>query len=251
MSHARPPRAPAAVAVTLALAATLAACSPEGTRAGEESPLSLPPSPSPPAVDVDVPAGADDDTARFVACLVARDVAANVDERGFVVVRDVSLDGGARPADAVAHARFADDLVHASVDAPGRGWVAPLRAAFFTDPHTAQAWESCHAEHPGFSPLTWDDVAARDPILSGDAAVAQQAAVDFARRARNDGFGWVVDPGADGVVELPAWLREAELRDLLAAALDPGGPVVTFDAASEPAFDWRAVVGEFAGGGLG
>lgn len=226
----------------------------------------------------DTAGGASSDV-RFVACLGLRGVEAHLHDLGFVVVRtEVPMaaaaylrQSAANTMEALNPAPPADprDLAelerlgpltllfsaHESADGGDWLWVAPLSADTFADDAGRTAWLECLAETPGFTQLTWEDPRFFEEHEPGMLAQQVDAALGFAARARAEGFPWVADPGPESptTILLPATVTEAELRALLSAVLDADGGWIGFDAAADggPAFDWRSVVGEFYGAGLG
>jgi len=203
-----------------------------------------------------------DAAARFLACVVEAGFEGFLDEWGNVRVVDdfaqqllnsrLAHGASTGPSD-TADPSWRDPRTHyahifGQAD-DGRAVAAPTSAAYFSeDPVAAAAWAGCEAAHPDHvQPGIVVDEGAHAERL----AAAQRDALAFARSARDAGHHWVADPmPGSPLILLPAGLTEAALRAALTDALDPG-VWLSFDTLEDLGFDWRSVVGEFVGAGLG
>lgn len=187
-------------------------------------------------------------SAQFVACLRAAGVDAKISDEGFVLVKIPTENGSEISVGPDAGGGEAPLLMTGDEDG---SWVAAQSSAYFTaDPDTQDAYAGCEAEHPDFEQPEYDP--ARDPQNQEYLAQQAEAALEFARCARDAGFAWVADPEADtGVIVLPADLTEADFRAVLTACWTEDNLGLTWDTSEgELSFDWQAVLDEFARGAM-
>lgn len=210
---------------------------------GLTSCTSAPPAPDEPTSEV----------GRFVACLKAAGVAVRISERsGQVMVRDTSAQtepaGDPSQGISAGSGEAGTPALMVEGDADGTRWVAAADAGYFVkDPETQDAYTACEREHPDFRQPQYTP--SDDPGLQADLAKQQEAALAFARCARDAGFAWVADPDPQtGSIALPDDLAEDEYRSLLTACWDTKGPGFGWQVDGKLGFDWLAVLEEVNGG---
>ncbi|WP_094668373.1 hypothetical protein [Bifidobacterium myosotis] len=132
----------------------------------------------------------------------------------------------------------------------GAVWVAFKDAAALAgSPYESkqQEYADCEAKNPDFTQPA-QDLAAGAPTYSEE---ERQAALDYARKARAKGFGWVADPTGDEptTILIPKTVGEEELRRFLKEC--PVGDAriaFGFDGATEEfGYDYMKVLDEATG----
>ncbi|MCL1899541.1 MAG: hypothetical protein FWG11_03300 [Promicromonosporaceae bacterium] len=166
----------------------------------------IPAAPSP-----ETPGASDDPIGRFLTCLQANGIEADVvGGIGFVMV-PVSDEAGA------AHSDLELARLRPSIDGPT--WAAPASADFFADdPQAFDAWLSCEEQVPDFAQPSLEEATAGNQQLS-----TNDDALRFAQRAREAGFAWVADPDPTfpGIV-IPAQVTATDVRALFEAVWEEG-----------------------------
>lgn len=195
-----------------------------------------------------------DAAARFVACLRASDVEARIGSGlegesgdGLVFVRQQAVVGSDGSIE-FGSASAGESPLLVSGDESGM-WVAPASSAYFVDdPDTQDAYAACEQAHPEFEQPEFDVF--DDPAFQEQLAAQQEAALAFARCARDAGFAWVADPATadQGAIALPADLTESEFRALLTACSEQLGQFA-WAVDGELGFDWLTVLQEVQGEG--
>lgn len=189
-----------------------------------------------------------DASAAFLACLTAAGVDAKISDQGYVVVRTAEPNAGGEVSTST-DAGTAGEGVLMEMAGPDGAWIAvQSSAAFSDDPDTQDAYAACEAEHPDFAQPEWDP--ASDLDIQAMLAEQEEAALEFARCAREEGFSWVADPSPEtaGGIALPSDVTEAEFRALLTACGDADTGFGWAISGEGPDFDWTAVLMEFSGG---
>ncbi|MDR1387620.1 MAG: hypothetical protein LBJ44_08570 [Propionibacteriaceae bacterium] len=187
---------------------------------------------------------------RFVACLQAAGVEAQLSQRGYALVRTAWPDPAGRtdPGAIVSlGSEFTSaDLVMVAKHSDGSVWEAARSADHFgDDPDTQRAYAACAVQHPDFAQPDYDPE--DDPDWQAQLATQRRVALQFANCARADGFAWVADPTDEGSLTLPADLTEAEFRAVLTACLNNQSGSFEWSAPAGLGFDWRAVLYESMG----
>lgn len=205
-----------------------------------------------------------DAAARFVACLAARGVHAqvggfldaSVDDLVFVQIDPTPVAegiGSVRQGGAAVDETDQRRHLLTQVSGEAGSWMAVTSAAHFESVNLldiADAYAACEAAHPYFA----QGEIRRDTENEGRAIAQNMAAnLPFAQAARAAGLAWVADPseGDLGAILLPAALTEGDFRALIELAVEGGHELVTFritpDVAVGLGFNPDGVIEQIAG----
>ncbi len=193
------------------------------------------------------PVNEGDPAAAFVACLVAGGLTAKISDMDYVYVEapgaQLELEiGSAGPDEPAGEAPL---MIFGEAD--GSTWVAAESSAYFAhDPQTQTVYADCEADLPNFSQPAGGG--GDDAEIQEHLALQSEHGLEFARCARDAGYGWVADPagepGTTQAIELPAHVSEQEftsvLQECLTADLN-----IAWSIPEEPSFDWQRVLQEF------
>lgn len=166
------------------------------------------------------PTGQGSDAASaFLACLTAAKVEAKINDQGMVLVKSGKIADS--EGDAFGTSPDDGEILLAEGDEAGNTWIAPADADYFAnDPDTQDAWTSCEKQH-SFTQPQYDPM--NDPRFQEDQAKQEEAALAFAKCARENGFTQIADPDAamGGAVLIPDGFTESDFRALAEACYDP------------------------------
>ncbi|MFV0432922.1 MAG: hypothetical protein ACK5LO_02910 [Leucobacter sp.] len=178
---------------------------------------------SPPSTARPAPNGqASDAASRFLACLTSAGVEAKINDQGMVLVKDpTAVSEG--PGGSISTDSGGAESMMIESDEAGNAWAAPANADYFADdPNTQDAYAACEKAHPDFSQPQFDPT--KDPEFTEMLGEQQEAALAFARCARENGYAEIADPDAGamgGSVMIPSGFTEDDFRALIEVCYDP------------------------------
>jgi hypothetical protein len=188
--------------------------------------------------------GASDASAAFLACLMKADVESKINDSGQVLVMTAPRSGD----DAGVSIGSGDPgVLGLEQDEAGNTWVIATDAAYFEDdPDTRDAYADCQSEHPGFVQPDADP-SAIDPAFEAERKAQEEAALEFAQCARDNGHAEIEDPdfSRTNALVLPSSLTEAEFRALLERCWDREGPLFTVGQTTDASFEAWATLEQF------
>lgn len=183
-----------------------------------------------------------DATAAFVACLTSADVEADINAHDQVLVKmPAEVSGGAE----ISSGADDDGLLGMELDEEGDLWAVAADSSYFADtPELQDAYATCEQEHPEFTQPHPDP--SNDPEHQDLRADQQEAALAFARCARENGFLQIADPEGDmgGAIMIPDDFSESEFRALAQACYEPGSSFAVGTSNEDLGFDPWAILEE-------
>ncbi|HHX46474.1 MAG TPA: hypothetical protein GX718_03775 [Brevibacterium sp.] len=181
-----------------------------------------------------------DEASAFLGCLTSAGVDAKINTSGQVLIKTpAQLEAG----DEISSDD--DEALAMERDDAGHLWIAAPDATYFSDnPETQGAYASCEEKHPDFMQPQSDP--GSDPNFQQDQAQQEEAALEFAQCARQNGFSQVADPDASvgGAILLPDGFDESAFRALAEACYDPANPIA-IASTGELEFDPWKILEEF------
>lgn len=190
-----------------------------------------------------------DVAAPFLTCLTSSGLEARINDAGQVLVKH-----GATHADGSFSSGSEGGFGHGTESGTGGGealliesdgagslWVAAADADYFADdPGTQDAYASCERQHPDFTqPQSSPDT---DQELEAE---LEDAALAFARCAREHGFTQIADPDTGGAIMIPDDFTEDDFRALLESCYDPTAGF-GFGTSENATFEPWPILDEFA-----